>query len=169
MAVGALHHETPAQVLSCSRIVEIGKRVGHGRDSFTRHYLTTTGSLVLTRQTVGQTVQGWVQGPRHVGVCRLRTSQWGGRIRRQFADERGEEVSVASLSGFDHAVHVNVEMLLFEGAGEGALREFLHPAEHGEVDVITAVTTQHVHAQEDLTLCDLLTCGFTLLKTTTAT
>lgn len=165
MAVGALHHETPAQTLpSCSRIVEVGKRVGHRRDSFTWHYLSTTNSFILARQPIGQAIQCWVQGARHVGVCRLGAAQRGGGVWRQFADERCKEVRVASLCGLDQAVHVDVELLLFEGAGEDTVGEVLHPGEQRQVQVITTVTTQHVNAQEDLALCDLLTRRLALCR-----
>lgn len=163
VAVRALHHETPAQALpSSSGVVEVGKRVGHGRDAFTRRYLPATRSLILAGQPVRQPVQRRVQGARHVGISGLGAAQWGGRVWRQFADKRGEEVSVASLCGLDQAVHVDVELLLFEGTGEDAVGEVLHPGEQGQVQVVTAVTTQHVDPQEDLALCDLLPCRLAL-------
>ena len=163
VAVGALHHETPAQALpSCSGVVEVGERVGHGRDTFTRHHLPATGSLILAWQPERQPVQRRVQRAWHVCVSGLRATQWRGGVRRQFADERGEEVGVAGLCRLDQAVHVDVELLLLEGAGEDGLGEVLHPGEQRQIQVVTAVTAQHVDTQEHLALCDLLTCRLAL-------
>lgn len=136
--------------------------MGHGRDAFARRYLATTRSFVLAGQPVRQPVQRWVQRAGHVGVRRLGAAQWGGGVRRQFADERGEKVGVARLCGLDQAVDVDVELLLFEGAGEDAVGEVLHPGEQGQVQVVAAITTQHVHPQEDLPLGDLLPRGLAL-------
>lgn len=163
MAVGALHHETPAQALpSCSGVVKVGKRVGHRRDPFTRRYFPGARSFILAGEPVGQPVQRWVQGARHVGVSGLRAAKGGGGVWRQFADERGEEIRVAGLSRLDQAVYVDVELLLFEGAGEDGLGEVLHPGEQRQVQVVAAVTAQHVDTQEDLALCDLLARRFAL-------
>lgn len=52
---------------------------------------------------------------------------------------------------------MDVELLLFKGAGEDAVGEVLHPGEQGQVQVITTVTAQHVNTEENLALCDLLT------------
>lgn len=59
---------------------------------------------------------------------------------------------------------MDVELLLFEGAGENAVGEVLHPGEQRQVEVVTTVTAQHVHTQQDLALRDLLT-GRLALKT----
>lgn len=134
----------------------------HGRDAFGRHHVPAACPLILAGQSVRQPVQRWVQGARHVGVSGLGAAQRGRGVRRQFTDERGEEVGVACLSGLDQAVHVNVEQLLFEGTGEDAVAQVLHPGEQGQVQVIAAVAAQHVHPQEDLALCDLLAGSFAL-------
>jgi len=137
--------------------MEVGKRMRHWRDPFTWRYLPTTRSLILTRKPIGQPIQRRVQGAGHVRISGLGAAEGGGGVRREFADQRGEEVSVASLSGLDQAVYVYVELLLFKGAGENAVGEVLHPGEQRQVQVIAAITAQHVNTQEDLTLCDLFT------------
>lgn len=163
VAVWALHHETPAQALtSSSRVVEVSKRVGHGRDTFTWCYLPDARPLLLTHQPGGQPVQRRVQGARHVGVGWLGAAQRGGRVGGQLADEWGEEVAVAGLCRFDQTVHVDVELFLLEGAGEDSVAKVLHPGQQREVQVIAAVTAQHVDAQEDLALGDLLACRLAL-------
>lgn len=60
---------------------------------------------------------------------------------------------------------MDVELLLFEGAGEDAVGEVLHPGEQGQVQVVAAVTAQHVDPEEDLALGDLLPCGLALQPT----
>lgn len=69
VAVGALHHEAPAQALpSSARVVEVSEGMRHGGDAFGRHGVAATRPFVLARQSVRQAVQGRVQGARHVGV-----------------------------------------------------------------------------------------------------
>lgn len=163
MAVGALHHEAPAQALSTSAgVVEVGERVRHGRDAFGRHGVAAARPLVLARQSIGQAVQGRVQRARHVGVGRLGSAERGRGVRGQFADERREKVAVARLCGLDQAVHVDVEQLLLEGAGEDAVAQVLHPGQQRQIQVVAAVPAQHVHPEEDLALRDLLARGFAL-------
>lgn len=163
MAVGAFHHQTPAQVLSsCSWIVEVCKGVRHGRDPFSWRNLPATRPLILARQAVGQPIQSWVQRPGHVGVCGLRAPKWRGRVRGEFADERGEQVGIAGLSWLDQAVDMDVELLLFKGAGENTVGEVLHPGEQRQVQIVAAVTAQHVDTQKDLALCYLLACCLAL-------
>ena len=158
VAVRAFHHETPAQALpTCSRVVEVGKWMGHGGDTFTRSYLPAACSLILARQPIRQSIQRWVQGAWHVGVSGLGAAQRGGGVWGQFADKWREEVSVAGLCRLHQTVHVDVELLLLKGAGEDAVGEVLHPGEQWQVHVVAAVTAQHVDAKKDLALSDLLT------------
>lgn len=122
-------------------------------------------SPVLSCQTVGQSVQSRVEGSGHVGVCRMRPlAERCGRARGQTVDQWSEEVSVAGLAGLHQAVHVDVEGLLLEGAGEGTWREVLQPGEQRQVKFIAAVAAKQIHAEKHLTLCDLLTSCFTLVK-----
>lgn len=121
------------------------------------------GSLVLGRQAVGQPVQSRVEGPGHVGVGRLGPLAEGrGGAWREAVDERGEEVGVAGLSRLDQTVHVDAEGHLLEGAGESTRGEVLEPGEQRQIQLVTTVPTQHVHAEQHLSLCDLLACSFTL-------
>lgn len=57
---------------------------------------------------------------------------------------------------------MDVELLLLEGAGEDGVGEVLHPGQQGQVQVIAAVAAEHVDAQEDLALRDLLACCLAL-------
>lgn len=69
---------------------------------------------------------------------------------------------MAGLAGLHQTVHVDVEGLLLEGAGEGTWREVLQPGEQRQIKFITAIPTEQIHAEQNLTLCDLLTSCFTL-------
>lgn len=86
----------------------------------------------------------------------------GGRAGGQAVDQWSEQVSVARLAGLHQAVHVDVEGLLLEGAGEGPRRDVLQPGEQGQVQLITAIPTEQIHTEQHLPLCDRLTSGFTL-------
>lgn len=166
MAVGAFHHEAPAQALPPSAgVVEVGERMRHGGDAFGRRGVAAARPFVLARQAIGQAVQGRVEGARHVGVGRLGPAKWGRRVRGQLADERGEQVTVAHLSGLDESVHVDIEQLLLEGAGKDAVAQVLHPGQQRQIQVVTAVPAEHVHPEEDLALRDLLARSFALRRT----
>lgn len=128
-----------------------------------RLHICLHSSLVLGRQTVGQAIQSWVQGPGHVRVRWMRPLAEGwGRAGGQAVNQRSEKVGMAGLAGLHQTVHMNVEGLLLEGAGEGTWREVLKPGEQRQVKFITAIPTEQIHAKQHLTLCDLLTSCFTL-------
>lgn len=69
---------------------------------------------------------------------------------------------MAGPAGLHQAVHVDVEVLLLEGAREGAWREVLQPGEERQVKLVAAVSAEQIHAEQHLALRDLLASGFTL-------
>lgn len=69
---------------------------------------------------------------------------------------------MAGFAGLHQPVHVDVEGLLLEGAGEGTWGEILQPGEERQIQLVAAVPAQQIHAKQHLTLCDLLPCCFTL-------
>lgn len=135
----------------------------HEAPAESRLHIRLHSPLVLGCQPVGQAVQSWVEGSRHVGVRRMRPVAKGrGGARREAVDQRSEEVGVARLAGLHQTVHVDVEGLLLEGTGEGPRGEVLQPREQRQVEFIAAVPAQQIHAEQHLPLSDLLASRFAL-------
>ena len=59
---------------------------------------------------------------------------------------------------------MDLQHLLLEGAREDAGRQVLHPAEQAQVQVVAAIATKHVDAQEHLALSDRLVSGLALAE-----